>query len=1133
MSTLIGAFFVQVPITASASSVLFSNLESSAGGWSNQTTRSNIPVALKMSTPSDYTFTEVGFKLLEAPSGTDRRVIFYSSVSDAPGVALGYLEGTSYDADTKIDTYSTGSGVDVPSGEFWISFQCNSCSNYKWDDTTDTSKTGVLTHTLGEAGGSDFRRADFGISGDSGYDTPSTIYNYALSPSFSISGTISTDTTAPTLASSTPTDGATGVLPSADIVLNFDENVAVGTGNISIVRTSDDLAQEIDVTSGAVTVSGSQVTVNPGTDLDLNTAYHVLIGSTAIVDGADTPNAFAGISTNTVLNFTTITPPAIASSTPTDDATRVNNTANIVLNFDRNVTAQSGKNITIVNTSDASDNRVIAADDAQVTASSSAVTINPTNDLKINSNYAVIFDAGAFEDTNGIAVDALSDQTTLNFTTAPFSFNGLTVALDANDSSSYGGSGTTWADLSGSGNDVTLVNSPSFVDQVGKPKAFSFVSASSQRGDFAGTDLMNDSAYTKLVWFKPTGFTNKNNLFSSDNEAHAFWGGGTKTECNQGDGDNLAAGQNGLWTVVQADTCLEEEWQLGAVTFDSTGDGMKLFRNGVVVGSSNYKTTISGGGNTGYKTYIGLHGTTSYYDGEIAQVYLYDRALTSSEINDLYQGTAGTFGLNLNTVTLNPSGGSVTYSSLRTNAGDGTVELIAPTKSNATFLGWYTASTGGTRVGGAGESYDPNGSDVTLFAQWDNTYTVTYSAGTNATGAPASVEFKDSTGPVTLPTPSRDDYEFSGWYTESTGGTKVGNAGAGYTATSDATLHGRWTQLSLAGIDPADLTLVNSDTIISDGGSSTAASSTTRTVGNSSVTLNVPAGAFDPGVVVKLYSVANHNKAQAVLSNESDFVNSMVVAWTATDTTVPVANTDLTMVITDASIKAGAKVYSILGDQSTLLATATQDGTVTIAFDTDPLVTIANPAPEPEPENNSGGGGGGGAPAPVTTTVADLKPALNEDQVIEVDENTEQTVFLTGTNLDLIESVKHGDTELTFEVSESAEQITLTIPASLAGEMSIEFFFGEEKLEHAITVSEVIDPSIVNAGSFKGLVVIYAKNYAGKRLSAQVGKDWVIVDALEGNFVRTIEPVRWIGYELAVRIFIDRKLVRTVNLVTR
>ena len=59
--------------------------------------------------------------------------------------------------------------------------------------------------------------------------------------------------------------------------------------------------------------------------------------------------------------------------------------------------------------------------------------------------------------------------------------NGLILALDAADKNSYPGSGTAWTDLSGNGNNGTLINGPTFntgslgnivfdgVDDYGKP----------------------------------------------------------------------------------------------------------------------------------------------------------------------------------------------------------------------------------------------------------------------------------------------------------------------------------------------------------------------------------------------------------------------------------------------------------------------------------------------------------------------------------------------------------------------------------------------------------------------------------------------------------------------------------------
>ena len=91
----------------------------------------------------------------------------------------------------------------------------------------------------------------------------------------------------------------------------------------------------------------------------------------------------------------------------------------------------------------------------------------------------------------------------------------------------------------------------------------------------------------------------------------------------------------------------------------------------------------------------------------------------------------------------------------------------------------------------------------------------------------------------------------------------------------------------------------------------------------------------------------------------------------------------------------------------------------------------------------------------------------------------------------------------------------------------------------AVTVSKTVfigqtAPSAekVNAGSFKGYVALYAKGYAGKRMSAKVGKDWVVVPVLASDFERVVE-FTGAGVDVAVRIYIDRVLLDTINLTTK
>lgn len=138
-------------------------------------------------------------------------------------------------------------------------------------------------------------------------------------------------------------------------------------------------------------------------------------------------------------------------------------------------------------------------------------------------------------------------------------------------------------------------------------------------------------------------------------------------------------------------------------------------------------------------------------------------------------------------VTFNGNGGTAGTNSATY---DHVTPITLPTATWAghAFNGWYTASSGGTKVGNAGASYTPT-EQTTLYAQW-TAYTVSFDG--NGVTNPSDLS-AGSNGSVTLPTPSRTGYTFNGWYTEASGGTKIGNGGASYTPTADITLHAQWT----------------------------------------------------------------------------------------------------------------------------------------------------------------------------------------------------------------------------------------------------------------------------------------------------------------------------------------------------
>ena len=71
----------------------------------------------------------------------------------------------------------------------------------------------------------------------------------------------------------------------------------------------------------------------------------------------------------------------------------------------------------------------------------------------------------------------------------------------------------------------------------------------------------------------------------------------------------------------------------------------------------------------------------------------------------------------MSTVTYAANGGSVSVGSNTVGTGSQVV-LPSATKQYCSFSGWYTAQSGGTRVGGAGDSYTVDG-DITLYAQYN------------------------------------------------------------------------------------------------------------------------------------------------------------------------------------------------------------------------------------------------------------------------------------------------------------------------------------------------------------------------------------------------------------------------------
>ncbi len=227
-----------------------------------------------------------------------------------------------------------------------------------------------------------------------------------------------TDAVAPTLSSLSPLDGATNVTGNTNLAVTFNEEVVVGSGNVSIFKSSDDsLVEAIDVTSGQVTgTATATITINPNTNLEAGVSYYIQIDATAIDDLNN--NSFAGIADETTWDFTVeTTPPIVSSFSPIDNASTVLVNSNLIITFDEAVDVQTG-NITIFKSSDDSLVEAIDVTGGLVTGTgTTTITVNPTFNLNDNTGYYIQIDATAFDDTAGNSFIGISDETTWDFTT--------------------------------------------------------------------------------------------------------------------------------------------------------------------------------------------------------------------------------------------------------------------------------------------------------------------------------------------------------------------------------------------------------------------------------------------------------------------------------------------------------------------------------------------------------------------------------------------------------------------------------------------------------------------------------------------------------------------------------------------
>jgi hypothetical protein len=220
--------------------------------------------------------------------------------------------------------------------------------------------------------------------------------------------------------------------------------------------------------------------------------------------------------------------------------------------------------------------------------------------------------------------------------------SGLLLYLNAGNTSSYSGSGTTWYDLSGNNNHGTLSANGSGSLPVFQNGSFYF-NGSSSYVSIVSSVIPNSGSFSVSTWAKmPSGryaeLINTRNASTERGFLLTSTGSDIRAQINNPAGNQFVF--SGTHSVIQDNT-----WHLITITVDVSTRSMKAYVDNVFISSN----TFSDGSLVGQQYFsIGWDYAWNgqpFYLGYVATVSVYNYALSSTEVTANYNATKASFGL--------------------------------------------------------------------------------------------------------------------------------------------------------------------------------------------------------------------------------------------------------------------------------------------------------------------------------------------------------------------------------------------------------------------------------------------------------------------------------------------------------
>ena len=227
--------------------------------------------------------------------------------------------------------------------------------------------------------------------------------------------------------------------------------------------------------------------------------------------------------------------------------------------------------------------------------------------------------------------------------------DGLVLALDAADVSSYPGSGTTWTDLSGNGNNGTLVNGVGYDGSNGGYLSFDgvndYVRCTPKNSTTNGLYFGGTTSISVSAWVKNNITNTFNNFVMYEDVVNGNSVEPVRLATTVGQAAFFSIAKSNISYSAISNTILNDT-DYYHLTGTFGGGYVKIYVNGIFesqVSLSGSMDVPFNGTSARWIIGSGELNSSRFLNGNIAQVSIYNRALTTSEISQNYNATKSRF----------------------------------------------------------------------------------------------------------------------------------------------------------------------------------------------------------------------------------------------------------------------------------------------------------------------------------------------------------------------------------------------------------------------------------------------------------------------------------------------------------